>query len=650
MGLCCSTAETSDGNHCLREEDDQSVGRSSEQIIPTSINLHSKASSNTSNKKKPSVTTSFKNQPSSSVHSLHSSSEEEFQDGANERKKKSSRRKKSRTKNKGSEKVNKLKLDITPSYLSGTNSPSNSPRADYYYYEDIVNHNDEDDNSSNDEQHHTAAAASSTIHHQPNISLQIPTLNSINSPQYSSAVKYSSVMKNKLASSSSSSISGIHPTHLVPSSPSLLTLSLQQQQLQKHMELPTGARKQGAARRTLSEYTKEEPQVPLSFKNQQTGIKQQTLDPKHHRYHSATVVLEQESEEESEEDIEISSSSESDQTPTDESEKIAKIKQQQTGSIRKTPSKKEKLKEEQDTSSATNSWVTIPNNLPKVNKVKSSKNSNKQQVDADTTLLFKVILIGDSDVGKSACLARFEGNTFSNSTRKTIGLEFTTRIIDNTFQNKMPAASPHSHMITSTSPQGSVLFTNKHKIQLQFWDMGYSSSSEESLLNAYFRDVQAIICVYSINSVSSFEKLKQLWHTQVLPRLVKNQYLPHVKIILLGNKIDLDIDRCVDYSQGLEFARAMNRSILNLVSSSSPTAANSQLEKPEEKFKDNDASLGASVEDNSLTANSTSSFDDCDRIDVVKYFECSAKNGQNLETAVQTLAHDLDQYFSNYLL
>jgi len=205
-------------------------------------------------------------------------------------------------------------------------------------------------------------------------------------------------------------------------------------------------------------------------------------------------------------------------------------------------------------------------------------------------------------------------------------------------------------MITSTSPQGSVLFTNKHKIQLQFWDMGYSSSSEESLLNAYFRDVQAIICVYSINSVSSFEKLKQLWHTQVLPRLVKNQYLPHVKIILLGNKIDLDIDRCVDYSQGLEFARAMNRSILNLVSSSSPTAANSQLEKPEEKFKDNDASLGASVEDNSLTANSTSSFDDCDRIDVVKYFECSAKNGQNLETAVQTLAHDLDQYFSNYLL
>ncbi|KAG2379284.1 hypothetical protein C9374_007423 [Naegleria lovaniensis] len=707
-GNSINTLENEDEDHHQIHHHDSS---SSFHPLPESISLHTKTSAASSSrgtnisssqhgkhKKASLITTSLRTH----VHSC-SEGEAEDEDGMMEgqhspsssstrnkkKKKKKSRSKKNNDSvSSSSSLVQQLKkstsektalsghhhvLDITSSFAQ------NSPRSNYYYYEDVMptNHDDEDGNESSADEttshHHPTTTA---IHHHPHYHLSANIPHSNSTASYSSVVKYSSIIRNKIESASASLSSGYpqsashhsnhHPPHPYPTpSPSLLTLSLQQQQIQQHME---AKRKQGKSRRTLSEYQTENAEskpitTTLSFTEKKAGPvtskpKQSALDYKKQQQ-LPLVQLEEDSEEVEEgEDIEIS---DDESSSMDSEEKLDKIQQQQTGSIRKHPRKHPPQKSSVEGSSATNSWFTIPNNLPKVNRVKT-KGSSKNQVDSNTTLLFKVILLGDSSVGKSACLSRIEGNAFSNLTRKTVGLEFTTRLIDNTALHQNAAASPNSHISMTSSPPGGIVYPTKHKIQLQFWDMGFDSYSEEALFNAYLKDVQAIICVYSINSVSSFERLKQLWNTQVLPQLLKNCYLPHVKIVLLGNKTDLDGERSVDYSQGLEFARAMNKSILNAIYSSSPTnnnaqqsldkiAANSSEFMTELKTTKNEpfGNTSVSLDDNSLTANSSSSVDDCDRVDAVKFFECSAKTGQNIETATQTLAHDLDTYFSNYL-
>ena len=94
----------------------------------------------------------------------------------------------------------------------------------------------------------------------------------------------------------------------------------------------------------------------------------------------------------------------------------------------------------------------------------------------------------------------------------------------------------------------------------------------------------------------------------------------------------------------------MNRSIINAISTPSPMNSTQPLEELRstnelKSFRNESGSNTniVSLEDNSLTGNSTSSsFDDCDRIEAVKFFECSSKSGQNVETSVQSLAHEVE--------
>ena len=52
-------------------------------------------------------------------------------------------------------------------------------------------------------------------------------------------------------------------------------------------------------------------------------------------------------------------------------------------------------------------------------------------VDNDYNYLFKLVLIGDSSVGKSSLLSRYTRNEFSKDTKQTIGVEFSTRSLGN---------------------------------------------------------------------------------------------------------------------------------------------------------------------------------------------------------------------------
>ena len=154
-------------------------------------------------------------------------------------------------------------------------------------------------------------------------------------------------------------------------------------------------------------------------------------------------------------------------------------------------------------------------------------------------LSFKIILIGDSGVGKSCLTMKGTKNYFENYYSPTIGFEFFTfnvRIKDS-------------------------------KIRLQIWDT-CGQEAYRSLISGFYRNSSLAILVYSIDNTNSFENL-ELWLNEI-----KVQGNPDVKIFLIGNKIDLEDKRRVTYEEGNKFKKENG---LNLfLETSAKTGTNAQ--------------------------------------------------------------------------
>lgn len=104
--------------------------------------------------------------------------------------------------------------------------------------------------------------------------------------------------------------------------------------------------------------------------------------------------------------------------------------------------------------------------------------------------IFKVLLLGDSGVGKSSTLLRFVDEEFNNTRHSTIGVEFASKIInyqDNNLGNRFG-------------------FENK-KIKLQIWDTA-GQEKFRSVTKSYFRGTAGVIMVFDITDRASFESLK----------------------------------------------------------------------------------------------------------------------------------------------
>jgi len=126
--------------------------------------------------------------------------------------------------------------------------------------------------------------------------------------------------------------------------------------------------------------------------------------------------------------------------------------------------------------------------------------------------LFKYIIIGDTGVGKSCLLLQFTDKRFQPVHDLTIGVEFGAR------------------MITIDAKQ----------IKLQIWDTAGQERFRRSMINHYYRNVHAIVYVYDITNLASFENLPG-WISEC-DRHVLDQNLPRV---LVGNKCDVSNDQIV---------------------------------------------------------------------------------------------------------
>jgi len=142
----------------------------------------------------------------------------------------------------------------------------------------------------------------------------------------------------------------------------------------------------------------------------------------------------------------------------------------------------------------------------------------------DYDMIFKVVLLGDSGVGKSNILSRYLKNEFSYDTKTTVGVEFGAKSIE----------------------------IEDFKIKAQIWDTA-GQERYKSITNAYYKGAKGALLVYDITNKKTFENISK-W----VPEL-KNSGDKDVTIILVGNKIDLEEERQVSTEEGQKKAKEYSK-------------------------------------------------------------------------------------------
>ncbi|XP_032810494.1 ras-related protein Rab-10 [Petromyzon marinus] len=138
-------------------------------------------------------------------------------------------------------------------------------------------------------------------------------------------------------------------------------------------------------------------------------------------------------------------------------------------------------------------------------------------------LLFKLLLIGDSGVGKTCILFRFSDDAFNTTFISTIGIDFKIKTIE----------------------------LGGKKIKLQIWDTA-GQERFHTITTSYYRGAMGIMLVYDITNAKSFENISK-WL-----RNIDEHASEDVERMLLGNKCDMEDKRVVPKEKGEQISREHN--------------------------------------------------------------------------------------------
>ncbi|XP_023238921.1 putative Ras-related protein Rab-33 [Centruroides vittatus] len=139
--------------------------------------------------------------------------------------------------------------------------------------------------------------------------------------------------------------------------------------------------------------------------------------------------------------------------------------------------------------------------------------------------IFKIIVIGDSNVGKTCLTFRFCGGKFPNKTEATIGVDFRERLLE----------------------------VDGEQIRLQLWDTAGQERFRMSMVQHYYRNVHAVVFVYDVTKMSSFESLPH-W----IEECNHYQMTSEIPRILVGNKCDCKDKIAVSTNMAQKFADMHN--------------------------------------------------------------------------------------------
>ena len=128
--------------------------------------------------------------------------------------------------------------------------------------------------------------------------------------------------------------------------------------------------------------------------------------------------------------------------------------------------------------------------------------------DDNYDLIFKIVLIGDSGVGKTNILSRYINNEFSLTSKATVGVEFCSTIVKK----------------------------NGKLIKLQIWDTA-GQERYKSITSAYYKGAKGAFVVYDITRAKTFKNIDR-WILEL-----KANGNEDILIVLIGNKLDLEKSR-----------------------------------------------------------------------------------------------------------
>jgi Ras-related protein Rab-8A len=144
-------------------------------------------------------------------------------------------------------------------------------------------------------------------------------------------------------------------------------------------------------------------------------------------------------------------------------------------------------------------------------------------VSAECDVNLKILLLGDTSVGKTCFLLRFIEDTFTHNHISTIGVDYKIKLVS----------------------------FNGQLIKLQVWDTA-GQDRFRCITKNYFRGSDGIMLIYDITNQASFNNIRN-WISQI-----KDSLGDEASITLVGNKVDLESNRIVSIEDGGKLANEYN--------------------------------------------------------------------------------------------
>ena len=143
----------------------------------------------------------------------------------------------------------------------------------------------------------------------------------------------------------------------------------------------------------------------------------------------------------------------------------------------------------------------------------------------ETPFIYKIVIIGDTNCGKSNIITRYTQNHFDENSHPTIGVEF--------YQKDIKIMNARKEI---------------EEVRLQIWDTA-GQERFRGMASSYYRKAAGILLVYDITNDTTFKNLRK-WIDEI-----KSYGENQVDIVLLGNKKDLTEERKVAFEDGQKIAR-----------------------------------------------------------------------------------------------
>merc|ERR1711998_609928 len=157
-----------------------------------------------------------------------------------------------------------------------------------------------------------------------------------------------------------------------------------------------------------------------------------------------------------------------------------------------------------------------------------SQASKKMASNTRKKVLLKVIILGDSSVGKTSLMNMYVNRKFNNQYKATIGADFLTKEV----------------MVTHNGDQ--------RLVTMQIWDTA-GQERFQSLGVAFYRGADACILVFDLTSKKSFDNL-DTWREEFLVQSGPSDQ-DNFPFVVLGNKVDLRDSRVVTNKQAMEYCK-----------------------------------------------------------------------------------------------